>query len=842
MNVRLPQPRHRVLLFLLLIAFGAPRLVSAQVTALKNLATSVNTEVRDTISGIGLTVFKVSPAPQHGDIFVSPIQLGNGGPNVYKITYQPDAGFAGVDTFTVQYTYINNYPFLVYQGFRVSVLPMLLETHADYAQTSSGTPVTLDVLSNDTGNGTLSVSAIPLVNHGSAYIDGSNQIVFTPDPGFTGVAHLNYVACDAFNNCQTAYVSVGVHSAAPATDGTLQVATASGTELSVPLPYDGFALFQAPANGLVMLEDGGRAFRYTPAAGFAGNDVFVLVRDENGSSVYETVQIDVIPKSAPNKMAMNDRVFTPQGQAITFNVRDNDIGNLLVKSWVTPNGFPGVISGTGTTGQVTFTPNPGFTGVATFLYRIGNQQIPNLETAAVDVVVGNLPPAFPAFDLTTPVATPYVVNYRIPYTNFTFNVLEAPEHGACTYFPGFSTQTINGKEVSGHNLLIYTPENGYVGTDTFEVEYCMDANGQCNTVRINMDVADLNVSDAPYCVDDCVWAGDVNRDGIVNNKDLLPLGYFTGLEGPVRIDATLDWYGQAGDNWNNPYTGIPVDVKHADTDGSGAIDHADTLAIGAFYGRTSALLPALPPASKGLPFFLKVLTPNPQVGDLVRVEVSLGSDAVPVTDLYGFTFDVSLGSNIVDSALRMTYYDHSWLNLNAPTLWMGKNPRHGRLETAFTRTNGVSSSGYGVIGEFDFIIIDIIDVGKPGKYQPSPTITITIDNPSLLSGGGEMISGSSFNLDIPLGKKGLGRESVVVDDQLFVYPSPASDRLSIHLNGDDLIESLSVLDATGREVYVSGPVQSDHMELSIGHLSEGFYVASVRTRSGNVLKKFQVLR
>lgn len=840
MNVRLPQPRHRVLLFFLLIAFGAPRLVSAQVTALKNLATSVDTEVRDTISGVGLTVFKVNPAPQHGDIFISPIQLGNGGPNVYKITYLPDAGFVGVDTFTVQYTYINNYPFLVYQGFRVSVLPMLLEARADFGQTSSGTPVTLDVLANDTGNGALSISAVPLVNNGTAYINASNQIVFTPNPGFTGVAHLNYVACDAFNNCQSAYVNIGVHPAAPATDGTLQVATAAGTELLVPLPYSGFTLFQAPAHGLVTLEDGGRGFRYTPASGYAGDDAFVLERDDNGNTVFETIEIDVIPKTAPNKMAMNDRVFTPRGQPVTFNVRDNDIGNLLVKGWVTPTGLPGTISGTTIGGQVTFTPDPGFSGVATFFYRIGNQQIPNLETATIDVVVGNLDPAFPVFDLTTPVATPYVVNYRIPYTNFTFSVPDAPEHGACTYHPGFSTQTIGGQEVSGYNLLIYTPENGFSGTDEFTIEYCMDANNQCNTVTINMNVVDIN--NGPYCVDDCVWAGDINRDGIVNNRDLLPLGYFTGLEGPARIDASLDWYGQAGDNWNNPYTGIPVDVKHADTDGNGAVDHEDTLAISTFYGRTSALLPKVPAASKGLPFFLKVLTPNPQVGDLVQVEVSLGLENVPVTDVYGFTFDVTLGSNIIDSALRMTYYDNSWLNFNAPSLWMGKNPRPGRLETAFTRTNGKSSSGYGTIGVFDFIITDIIDGGKPGGFKSSPVITITIDNPSLLSGNGEMISGSSQTLEIPLGKKGIGRESVAAADAFLVYPSPASERLSIHLNGDDLIESLSVLDATGREVYALNNVSLEHIDLNISHLSEGFYVLSARTGSGNVTKKIQVVR
>lgn len=40
-------------------------------------------------------------------------------------------------------------------------------------------------------------------------------------------------------------------------------------------------------------------------------------------------------------MAMDDVVHTPKGQAITFNVRHNDIGNLLVKGWITPGNLPG---------------------------------------------------------------------------------------------------------------------------------------------------------------------------------------------------------------------------------------------------------------------------------------------------------------------------------------------------------------------------------------------------------------------------------------------------------------------------------------------------------------------
>lgn len=843
MNVRLPQPRNRVLLTLLLIAFGAPRLVSAQSTAFKNLATSLNTPVADTVAGVGLMVYKVSPVPKHGDLTITLIQTGgSGNPHIYKINYQPDPGFVGVDTFNLQHTYVNNYPYLVFQAYRVSVYPSLLIARTDHALTSAGDPVVIDVLSNDTGNGTLTVSTIPLVNNGTASINTSNEIVFTPTPGYTGVAHLNYVVCDALNHCKTGQVNIGVHGTASPVDDSLRVATAKNTRLSIPLTYNGYALFQAPPNGTVLLENNGQAFRYTPNLNFTGLDQFVLSNDSFGTTVYKTIKVDVLNTPTQNKMAMDDQMYTPKGQPITFNVRANDIGNLLVKSWVTPNGLPGTLSNTTGAGNVTFTPNANFTGVATFNYRIGNQYIPNLETATVNVVVGNLPPVFPTFDLTTPVETPFVINYKIPFTGFEFSILDAPDHGTCSYFPGYSTHTINGQAVAGHNLMIYFPSNGYTGTDEFELNYCVTVNGQCQSVKIVMNIVDVFGSDPPYCIDDCVWAGDINKDGIVNNKDLLPLGYFAGLDGAERPNASLEWYGQTGSNWNNPFTGQPVDVRHADTDGNGTINHEDTLALSLFYGQTDNLLPHIPPVSKGLPFSLNILTPNPQVGDLVQIEVVLGSEALPVTDLYGFTFDVSLSPNIVDSALRMTYYDNTWLNLNAPSLWIDKNPHQGRLETAFTRTNGISSNGHGVIGQFDFIIIDIIDVGKPGK-NTKQSFSVIIDNPTLLSGSGNLTSGNNLSIEIPIGSsKERSQDVTAANSDFIVYPSPASDRLRIHLNGSDVIESLSLYDATGREVYISGDVQLEHTELDISHLAEGFYVASARTSSGNVVKKFQIVR
>ncbi|MBX2892079.1 MAG: cadherin-like domain-containing protein [Saprospiraceae bacterium] len=846
MNVLLLQPRFRVLLFPLLIAFGTPRFVSAQSGAFKNLTTSVNKEVSDTISGTSLFVYKASPTAKHGKMQIHLLQSGGAGnPHIYRIGYQPGPGFIGVDTFVVQLSYLNSWPFLVYQAYRVVVYPSDLFPQPDYAVTAIGTPVTINVLANDVGNGPLTVTAIPLINNGTVSVGNNNNLVFTPAAGFTGVAHLNYVVCDSLNHCKTTHASIGVHGNAPPNSDTLQLATTKNTRLTIPLLHDGYELFQAPANGTVSV-DGGLSFRYIPNANFVGTDQFVLANNNFGTVVYKTVTVNVLNTPHQNKMAMDDRVFTPKGRPITFNVRQNDIGNLLVKSWVVPQGFPGTLSNTLGNGNVTFTPNPDFVGTATFQYRIGNQQIANLETATVSVVVGNMNPAYSEFELTTPAETPFVFNYRIPFNDFEFSVLNAPAHGVCDFYPGYSTHTLNGQTVSGHNLLIYTPDPGFVGTDEFEVNYCVSANGECQSFIVRMNVADILSADAPYCINECVWLGDVNNDGIVNNKDVLPLGHYMGWDGAQRPNAAFEWYGQFAPNWNNPFSGNAVDMKHADTDGNGVVNHLDTAALNLFYGSLSNLFPHIPPTSKSLPFSLKLLTPNPQIGDLVQVEVSLGSDSSPLTDLYGFTFDISLSPNIVDSAFKMTYFENSWLNLNTPSLWLDNNPRQGRLETAFTRTGGTPTSGKGIIGQFDFIIIDIIDGARPGKQNEQPSFTITIENPMLFSGSGGMLSGENQVVEIPIWTtmKGRAQDEKASDggEGFLVYPSPANDRLRIRLDGHDFIEALAIFDVAGRQVHNAQKVQQSYTEINVSHLSPGFYVVSAQTSVGVLTKKFQIVR
>ena len=822
----------------ILAAIALPTALSQQSNPYLALTTASNLTVYDTISGVNLSVLKSSPLAQHGNVTITLISTGGAGlPHVYQLAYVPDPGFVGMDTFAIEMTYINVWPYLHYQAYQVAVYPTLLTAQGDFAVSNGGSSVTIPVLSNDVSSaGPLTITEIPLTVNGTATIAGGEQIIFTPNPGYIGTAHLNYVVCDGQNNCKTAQVNIGVNNGNPPEEDTLQVATVKGTPLSIPLTYNGYTLFQAPANGTVSLQNG-MAFRYMPNPGFTGADQFVLSKVVNGVEIPKIVQVAVLNVPGQNRMAMNDVVYTPKGQAITFNVRSNDIGALQVKSWSVPGSLPGTISGTNAAGNVTFTPNPTYTGVATFSYKIGNAFVPDLEMATVSVVIGNLGPTQADYDLTTPKSTPMVINYRVPFSGFNFIVTKSPAHGSCTVYPGYTTQTIQGESISGYNLLVYTPNAAYTGADEFDVNYNVGAAGQNVKVRVN--VVEVSSASGPYCVGDCVWAGDANNDGIVNNKDLLPLGYFMGLEGNARSNNGQEWYGQAAANWNDPFTANPTDLKFVDGDGDGLISSDDTVSIGLFYGQTHQLLPKVPALSKGLPFQLKMTPANPGEGDLVTIEVSLGTLAKPVANLYGFTFDLSLSPEIVDSAFHMVYYNNTWLNRNSPSIWLSKNPAAHRLESAFTRTNGIASSGHGKIGQCDFIITDIVDIAKPGKAG-NVSARATLDSPSMMWADGSITSAESITLDIPLRLKKPSDVTTVTEQDLLAYPSPASGLLQIHLNGTDIMQSISLFDALGRIVWQCDAPQPEHHVADVSNLPSGMYILEVRTSTGLVAKKIVI--
>jgi hypothetical protein len=77
-----------------------------------------------------------------------------------------------------------------------------------------------------------------------------------------------------------------------------------------------------------------------------------------------------------------------------------------------------------------------------------------------------------------------------------------------------------------------------------------------------------------------IWPGDTNNDGVVDETDVLPLGFYWRSSGPVRAVTGSEWQAMPAVGW------IPLNSTFADTDGSGTINQSDLLAIGLNFGNT----------------------------------------------------------------------------------------------------------------------------------------------------------------------------------------------------------------------------------------------------------------
>tara|TARA_Y100001970_G_C14253839_1_gene873672 strand:- start:33 stop:2156 length:2124 start_codon:yes stop_codon:yes gene_type:complete len=134
--------------------------------------------------------------------------------------------------------------------------------------------------------------------------------------------------------------------------------------------------------------------------------------------------------------------------------------------------------------------------------------------------------------------------------------------------------------------------DGYIGLGSgFEFDYNngIDDCGVCG--GDNSDCTGCTDSNATnYCAECTIydgsctfelWAGDVNRDGMVNADDIDGLGIFWHQDGSPRDHQSIDWYMQyATDDWGD------ICAAYADTNGDGYIDHLDLSAILYNWGNT----------------------------------------------------------------------------------------------------------------------------------------------------------------------------------------------------------------------------------------------------------------
>jgi hypothetical protein len=825
-------PKSYIKLFytaLILLASLATGL--SQGVVYKNRNVFIGQSQNFTSAGVQSVTIMKAPNPNKGLLTIIPD----------GVSYQSISMSACLDTFSYSiYVNIGGVKYTQYLNYALTVDNSFLDIKADYAFTNKNQPITVDVLANDAaqaknGSTSLSLSSFPLYNNAETPINVSDKLKFTPAKDFVGLAYVNYMACDGNGKCKSGTLTVQVNNVPAANTTSASVSTSKGTPLVVLTPRDGFQA-ASPSNGTVAVV-GNNAFRYTPAANFTGQDQIVFTNAALNQT--HTVTVEVINKATANQFAVDDVFYTAKNTTVTFDVIKNDrIIGATVPNHSQPTNY-GTLVSVGN-GKFSFTPNAGFEGIAKFTYNLknvgGTPSNNNVdEWATVNIVVSDQKPGKQIFELKTPINTPLVLNYNIPILGWNFAVVDSTQHGALEYRPGATTLNVSGQSaVSGYNLMIYTPTTGFVGTEDFELVYTIG--GRPYNVKISVLVEPVTPTLPQYCVGDCVWAGDANNDGIVDIIDILPVGYCQGENGFGRPNSSTGWYGQYANNWQQPL--MPgINMKYIDTNGDGDITGEDINAIDLHYNKAHNITPERVKNYKAIPYALQLLTPSPQIGDLVEVDVWIGKSGDPATDLHGFTMDLHASQAINYASMKMDFYPSSWLTYNSPTLSLAKKHSGEFIDFGMVRTGGSAASGIGRVAKLSFIIDDDL-IGfrdEDGIYQAS----VSMSGGKSMGSDGMMydIEPQSIAIPINLKKARTGFDA----SKVITYPNPTSSELNIYVNGGYEMSAYQVYNLAGQQV-INTSAQGKAAQINTSHLTTGIYFVKIISDGGVVTKKFEVVK
>lgn len=464
-------------------AAGTPIGTPIQVLILANDSDPESTVLSPTILSL----------PAHGSVVLNADNTTN---------YQPNAGFEGLDYFVYMVCdaatpSLCDTAYVTITVGNGNVPPM---AQNDFAQIVLNTEVTIPILSNDTDpNGSsanLEVSAInEMPQHGTATLNTNGTITYIPDLDYIGNDSFNYTVCDEGNACDEATVSITITPPPAPLEAQPDVAYVqpdSSIDVNVLSNDEGADIMVTsvlPAdNGDVVLNSNG-TITYTPNAGFTGIDYFEYqICNLQGQCDQAVVTVYITAINLP-PIAVNDVYLTEVDSSLNLYPMNNDSDpegqTIIVTSVQQPANGTTFVLDDGSI--IVYMPNLDFLGIDTFSYTICDSE-GLCATALVAIEVGtsqdgNLPPIAVtdqiAGDINESLTIQVMANDSDPNISDILSVTDftEPQHGTVLF---------------SSNTFVYTPDNGFTGSDYFIYTVCDNGTPMlCDTAFVSINIADI---------------------------------------------------------------------------------------------------------------------------------------------------------------------------------------------------------------------------------------------------------------------------------------------------------------------------------------------------------------
>ena len=235
---------------------------------------------------------------------------------------------AGTTTITWTVTDIHGNTSTCSMTVTVIAPPVALD---DFATTEIDTPVTIDVLANDTDcdsniDPTTLINITDPANGSVMVVDG--DFLYTPNSGYTGTDTFNYRICDEDNLCDEATVIITIQGETPEDIYLIANPDSDTTEVNTPkvivnlendiYNFEGvvpvITILEAPVHGTAIVNSD-NTVSYNPYADYTGTDVYTyILSDLNGVAVSDTTTSTIVIAPAPPRDTLIIyNIITPDG-------------------------------------------------------------------------------------------------------------------------------------------------------------------------------------------------------------------------------------------------------------------------------------------------------------------------------------------------------------------------------------------------------------------------------------------------------------------------------------------------------------------------------------------------
>jgi hypothetical protein len=332
----------------------------------------------------------------------------------------------------------------------------------------------------------------------------------------------------------------------------------------------------------------------------------------------------------------------------------------------------------------------------------------------------------------------------------------------------------------------------------------------------------------PHCLNDCVWPGDANGDGIADHFDLLAIGAGYDSLGPVR-PGLKSWYPQEASDWGEKVPG-GLDFKHLDANGDGHVDDADFEITTLNFGKFNNSFSRPDEYRQGTDLFLTTSV-NAKDG-IIQPEdgyftVTLNKNAIP--DLAGIAFTLEFDTQFVKPDFFILQ-DHLKKCLHFENIEITKPENQaGKFHFALFRSGNNCPIDNQKLVSLKF---------TPKSEVPDVSTWFRFKNGRALLEDGTEIPAGGKDLQLYFLGHDL-KEKAGSPPDLTIYPNPSDGVFYFRLDRQEVVR-IRIFDATGKLLDVRPTLHTRDFMVDLRSYGAGVYFLEIRQDRRFVMKKVVV--